>query len=62
MCDCKYCQLARRIKAEQANWSPETLAIVKELWNGWEHADMELGWMQMKINQVDEANNLLNSA
>jgi hypothetical protein len=52
MCDCKYCQLARRINAEKANWNAETLAIVKELWNGWEHAEMELCYLEAKNKPI----------
>lgn len=42
MCDCDICQLSRRISAEKPNMTPETLSIVRHLWNLWEAAETDL--------------------
>lgn len=43
------CMMSRRITAEKSKMTPETLEIVKDLWNHWEHTSMELGWANKKL-------------
>lgn len=41
-CNCPYCILARRIKAERPTWNEETESIVTEIWNRMEAAETDL--------------------
>lgn len=55
MCNCDMCKLARRITAEKPNMTPETLQIVRELWNLWEAAETDLCMSKRPVSSIGRA-------
>lgn len=51
-CECDYCKMARRIKAEVPNMTPETKQIVNDLFCEWEHADLETWSAKEELQKI----------
>jgi hypothetical protein len=50
-CQCDLCDLARRIKAEKAIMSDDTLEIIRELWARMEEAETAYAMLQANIER-----------